>query len=108
MEIVRGRVEEVSVLGDVSATYTVSLASGSTHRVLRFVATRPDLSLSPGDLLEAKLARNPGGEEVMLCRNLSTGQLLVDRVNYQATHMACWLLAGLVVLVLLGWSLTHL
>ncbi len=108
MEMVRGRVEEVSVLGDISATYTVSLASGNSRRVLRFVATRPDLRLSPGDLLEAKLARNPAGEEVMLCRNLSTGQLLVDRVNYQATHMACWLLAGLVVLVLVVMTLAHL
>ncbi|MDA8066260.1 MAG: hypothetical protein M0Z27_06805 [Thermaerobacter sp.] len=107
METVRGRVEELERLGDVSAVYTVALdVGGGGRRVLRFTATRRDLRLAPGDVLEAKVARSPAGEEVMLCRNRSTGQLLVDRVNFQAGRITWWFLGGLLLLWIL-WSLLH-
>jgi hypothetical protein len=104
--LVRGRVRELEAQGGVTFTCRVVLElPGGGSRVLRFVATAPDARLAPGNLLEARLVENPVAEEVVFCRNLTTGQVLVDRIHHQAGRMARVFLVACLAVAAMAWAL---
>ncbi len=122
MESIRGKVEQLQVEGGgVTFSCWMTLTVDGKSRSLSFTITGRDADLRPGHHLALKISRNPSGEEVVFCRNLTTGRILVDRINFQATRITCWTCAGclavgvllliaapILVLGILGWIFHHL
>lgn len=110
MEIVHGKVTDAKVLfgGGPSSTVAVALRTGQGEdRAFKVVISRPDVRLTDGDRVVLKVETPAGTEEVVYCRNETTGQVLVDQVNSQAAHLTYWLLALLFSVGFLIWAWVH-
>lgn len=106
MEVFRGQAVKVEVLvpGDASAVYGITLRTEKgCQRSFKVAVTGSDMRVTEGDIVEVKVHQMVTGEDVVFCRNETTGRILVDRVNSEASRITLWVIGIALTLFVVAW-----
>lgn len=105
MKTLRGRVRDVGIArqDSLSTVYALTLEVGGTARQLEVSIPPGRPTVEPGDALEVKIRQSPAGDDVVVCRNVESGAVLVDTTPYEGTTRLLWLLGIGLTLFVVAW-----
>lgn len=94
MTTLTGRVKDVQVArqDDLSTVYALTLDVNGGARPLEVSVPPGKPAIAAGDQLEVKIRQSPPGDDVVVCRNIETGDVLVDATPSEGTTRLLWLL----------------